>query len=296
MAEGTPTGFEPTYTKDTSLEKIREYIDTRMAEADRRYQMRYDFTDKALQTAQSTNSNRLDAMNEFRATLADQAARLPTRQEVEVMINGLRAEEEKNLAPLQIKLDTLGQPNFTLLFAIFGIVISIISAAWVIIGLKIDATNLPVQVAIQASKTDAAQLGGRMAVVEALANSSSQADAQSRNDRSQLNDRLKAAESLIQNSQSSDSVSRADRAQLNTRAGAVEEVARQNTTDIHTLTASTSSKLVEVETQFKLLSDILNMDKDQDQRLFTLLWKRAFPGQELPPVPFRPQMFKNAPE
>jgi hypothetical protein len=293
MVEGTPTGFEPTGHNDSSIENIREYIDARIAEADRRYQMRYDFTDKALSTAQSTNNTRLDAMNEFRATLADQAARLPTRSEVEVMVSAARADAITQMAPLQVKVEDMAKPNITLMAAMFGILISVVSAAWVIIGLKIDATNLPVQVAIQASKTDVSQLDSRMSAVEAMTNSSSQADAQSRNDRDQLNGRMKTAEALITQSSQADSLSRSDRAQLNTRLVTLEEISRQNTSDLHAIIASTSAKLVEVETQFKLLSDILNLDKDQDQRLFTLLWKKAYPGQELPPLPFRPQMFKG---
>lgn len=293
MVEGTPTGFEPVTRSSSSLENIRDYIDGRLAEADRRYQMRYDFTDKALAAAQENNNDRLNGMNEFRGAIADQAARLPTRTEIEVMIASVRAENAADLAPIYIKVDSLGKPNVALIAALFGITISVVSAAWVIIGLKIDATNLPVEVAIQASKTDVFQLTTRMSAVEGLSTGSAQADAASKTDRAQLNDRMKAAEGLIALSGQADSQSRADRSQLNSRLASSEDVMHANTNEVRTLTASTSAKLVEVETQFKLLSDILNLDKDQDQRLFSLLWKKAYPGEDLPQLPFRPQMFKE---
>lgn len=278
---------------DLSIESIRGYIDSRLDDFDKLYQMRHDFTDKTLDTARTETNTRLDGMNEFRGSMSDQAARMPTRQEVEVMIAAVRADSDANLAPLFAKVDAQGKPNLPLLGALFGIVVSVISAAWIIIGLKIDATNLPVQVAIQASKSDALQLTSRMSAVELMATGSAQSDAASRIDRQSLNDRMKAAEGLISSSSQADSVSRSDRAQLNSRLMTMEEIAHSNTNEIRTLTASTSAKLIEVETQFKLLSDILNLDKDQDQRLFALLWKKSYPGQDLPAIQFRPQMFKE---
>jgi hypothetical protein len=260
-----PTGFASVGPSDKDLDSLRTYFDRQLAEADRRYEVRYNLTDKALTKEQASNEVRLSNMNEFRAALADQTARLPTRVEVETMIRAVHAESEKVIAPIAIKLDAINRPNWILLFSMGTVMVSIVSAAWVIIGLKIDATNLPVQVSIQAAKSDWVQLDQRMTAVETLAVASSQAD----------------------------SVSRADRSQVNVRVGVLEEASRQNTTDVRTLNATTSAKLVEVETQFKLLSDILNLDKDQDQRLLTLLWQRTFPGELLPPVNFRPQMFKG---
>jgi hypothetical protein len=219
----------------------------------------------ALNLALSANDKRLEGLNEFRQSLSDQTSHYPTRNEVEVMISGLRSDSYSNLAPLQVKVDAMGKPNIVMMIALVGTLFSVVSASWVIIGLKIDSTNLPVQVAIQSEKIDAEQ----------------------------LNDRMRAAEGMITQSNQADSVSRADRAQLNSRLVTLEQIAIQNTGEVRTLSASTSAKLVEVETQFKLLSDILNMDKDQDQRLFSLLWLKAYPGETLPQVLFRPSMFKG---
>jgi exonuclease VII small subunit len=59
---------------------LRDYVDTRLAAAE-----------KALEVALVANEKRLDAMNEFRATLKDQAATFITRADLQACIGSLEA-------------------------------------------------------------------------------------------------------------------------------------------------------------------------------------------------------------
>ncbi len=265
MAAGTPTGFEPMPNPSNSIESIREYIDARIADADRRYQQRYELTEKALDKSAAVNNTRLEAMNEFRSTLADQAARLPTRIEVENLVQTARAEAKADIGPLATKLDNIGRTNYPVMGAFAAVVFSIVSAGWVIIGLKIDATNQPLHLAVESERVDDLQ----------------------------LNDRLRAAEAAIVASSQADSISRSDRAQLNSRVQANEISIGTITTEQRTQNAVSTSKLTEVEGQFKAMSDVLNLTKDENQRLFSILYAKAFPGSILPPTNYRPQLYRG---
>jgi membrane protein required for beta-lactamase induction len=62
---------------------LRDYLDRRIDELDRRMVDRFVLSDAAVAKAERTMNERLNSMNEFRDALRDQANRMATRLEVE---------------------------------------------------------------------------------------------------------------------------------------------------------------------------------------------------------------------
>lgn len=89
-----------------TIETLKEHFDTLLAEraarAEERYHTAQQSTAMALAAAEKATSKaeqaiekRLEGVNEFRATLADQQRTLMPRAEVEVMLSGIRDRIEK---------------------------------------------------------------------------------------------------------------------------------------------------------------------------------------------------------
>ena len=63
----------------------QEYVDQRFADFDRRIVERFTLSDAAVDKAEQKMNERLNAMNEFRDALKDQANRMATRVELETV-------------------------------------------------------------------------------------------------------------------------------------------------------------------------------------------------------------------
>lgn len=260
----TPANAAKSRDTDLLFQSIRTYVDARIEEADKRYQERYEFSQRALEKADNANASRLDAMNEFRGTLADQAARLPTRSEVAALNDAIQTRVTMEIGPIKERIETLSKTNWPLFVSFFGIFVMLVGALWVVIGLKIDGTNQPVLVKLEAVVADNLQLNERLRVVETAAATSSQADA----------------------------ASRADRTQLNQRVAVVEDRAARGTADRLAADARENAALIEIETQFKSASIVMNLNQDHDEQLLSILYAKAFPGDHLPATDYRPQLNK----
>ena len=257
-------------------------------------QLRYNDSQKALETALTANDRRLDSMNEFRATLSDQASRMISRTEVETLSENLWNKANSQIMPLSEKMESMRQTNYPLIGAFITAVIAAVASIWVIVGLKIDATSQPVLVSIESNKTDSTQLNARMRSAEERILGSTQADSVSSADRLQLNDRVRSLEAAAVASTSADATSRADRSQLNERLRINEAVTAQNTNEQRASATTANSKLVEIETQFKGMSDFINTSNEMNDRWIGVIYNKVFPGQKYPVTTFRPNLYRDA--
>jgi len=255
--------------------QLKEYIESVIAANDRRYSLRDDFQKEAVRVALAANERRLDSMNEFRAALSDQTARSITREEFEIIRQNIadKAEEttkatntriDSEVGPLHTKMDEIGRPNWTLLASLISISFVLIAGIWLVIGLKIDSSLVPVSLTVEDMKVAAAT------VAEVTKNNTEAVAA--------------ATQSTL--------VSRVDRAQLNSRVQVIEEQVATAQSDRRAAEARTSARLVEIETQFKSASVVANIQKDDTERLIGLLWNKVFPGSTLPPADYRPKLYQ----
>jgi hypothetical protein len=73
-------------------ELSNEALKELMEERDRRYQERFDASEKARENAYDSMQDRLESMNEFRTTLKDQAATFFTRTEHESYMKSVEVD------------------------------------------------------------------------------------------------------------------------------------------------------------------------------------------------------------
>lgn len=69
---------------------IRDYVDARMAEQEKRWVDRFDSTLRAVETAANQLDARLEGMNEFREAIKDQANRMATKAELQKVDTAVR--------------------------------------------------------------------------------------------------------------------------------------------------------------------------------------------------------------
>lgn len=62
---------------------LKEHLERRLDDLDRRYEQRFELNELALTKAERSMSDRLAGMNEFREALKDQSSRMITRTEHE---------------------------------------------------------------------------------------------------------------------------------------------------------------------------------------------------------------------
>jgi len=103
---------------------LKEYVDLRFAENQR-----------SIEKAERTMNSRLEGMNEFRATLKDQASRFLTREEVMLMLKPLEKssdEHAKDIKSLELtRAELAGKASqksvyIAWVLSVIGIVISVI--------------------------------------------------------------------------------------------------------------------------------------------------------------------------
>ena len=128
------------------LESLRNLLDARLAEIDKRYEQRFTAQDAAVAAAfvaareattkaENANERRFESVNEFRQTLSDQAATFITRAEAEARIG---ANSEK-IGDLFDRVNLMGgrQAGSTdaraLMIAAVGILIGVAAVATTII-------------------------------------------------------------------------------------------------------------------------------------------------------------------
>jgi hypothetical protein len=238
--------------------------------------LRDEYQKEAVQVALESNDRRLHAMNEFRASLADQAARLITRDESEAArailadkVDGkakaMNVRLEAELRPVHTRLNEVGRPNWASLASLISISFVLIAGIWLVIGLKIDSSLLAASVAVENIKVADATVAETVRNSAVASSASTQADMLSRDDRSQINGRMQVVKGLV----------------------------ASGNADRRAADARTAAQLIEIETQFKSASVVINIEKDETQRLLAVLWEKVFPGATLPPADYRPNLYRD---
>jgi hypothetical protein len=268
----------PPHPDNATLQQIgnlREHLEKLIQSNDRRYEQRDQFQQEALRIALDANNRRLDTMNEFRASLSDQANRMITRSESEMAIQAVIDKNEEACSAINIRLDAelrpvhakvseMGKPNWALMGSAISILFVLVAGMYTIIGLKIDASLTPLITQESQNKTAIAVAAETLQTDTIAISASSQADVNSRADRSQMNSRIQTLENQF-------SIS---------------------TADMRAFDATVASQMVEIETQFKSLSHAHNEMNDQQQRINGLLWNKVY-NEKLPPTDFRPNFFRE---
>lgn len=109
---------------------------------------RFSAQEKAVQVALEANNKRLDSMNEFRATLADQATQLITRSEAVTAIQTANNHAEGQIVLIKDKLEELSKPNYVLASSILSAMFVLIAGSWLVIGLKIESATSPLAISV----------------------------------------------------------------------------------------------------------------------------------------------------
>lgn len=81
-----------------TIESLKAHYDQRFIDQDRAVQAALNAAEKAVTKAENASEKRFDAVNEFRAQLADQAATFMPRSEAELQFSNLRAAPGRYLA------------------------------------------------------------------------------------------------------------------------------------------------------------------------------------------------------
>jgi hypothetical protein len=85
------------------IDDLEKHVFRRIDDMDRRYAQWLDLNDEAINKAEQTMNARLNAMNEFREALKDQANRMATRVELQSMADQVE-ELRRNRANLDGRL------------------------------------------------------------------------------------------------------------------------------------------------------------------------------------------------
>jgi hypothetical protein len=264
---------------DTKREiaNLKQYFELVIANNEQRHRQTIESQREALNVALASNDKRLDGMNEFRAALSDQSARMTTRQEydnnkvtITDRIDQLKIAQDlrfdSELKPIASRLDQLGRPNWTLMISVVSIFFVMITGVWLVIGLKIDATVAPL---VQGLVEQTSNVATNTALI-------------------------RSHQDAILASTQADSISRADRAQLNERVRATETTVAANAGERRAQFGVMAAKLVEIETQFCASDVVRNLMHANDLRLFSMLWHKTFPDTTLPTDnAFYPKICRN---
>jgi hypothetical protein len=253
--------------EDTKREfaNLKQYFELIIANNEDRHRQAAESQREALRSSISSNDKRLEGMNEFRAALSDQSARMITRQEFDNTRSSLLEKNEQlkvaqdarftsEFKPVVGRLEQIGKPNWTLMISAISIFFVMITGVWLVIGLKIDATVAPLS------------LGLAQAEATLTANTSI----------------IRAQQDATLASTQADTISRADRSQLNERVRLLESTVTGNAGERRAQYGIVAAKLVEVETQFCGSDVVRNLMHANDLRIFSILWRKAFPDSTLP--------------
>jgi hypothetical protein len=114
---------------------------------------RFSAADKALEIAMTANEKRFDNTNEWRATLGDQSNKMITRVEALSVMQQQNLTTIAELKPLHEKIEAYTKPNYQLWFGAVSGIVALVTAMWLIVGLKIDTSNAPLSLNLEQVKT-----------------------------------------------------------------------------------------------------------------------------------------------
>jgi hypothetical protein len=247
------------------IDHLRGYLLSIIENNDRRYEDRDKAQQQALQAALVSNDQRLKSMNEFRAALGDQAARMVTRAEHDTSTAATHAKIEQlaetadtrlrsAVDPINESLHSIGKPNWAAMASLASAFFVVIAGGWLVVGLKIDDSLAPITVALEQYRTTMSLDTARLATLEARGAASAEAD----------------------------SVSKTDRSQLNTRVHDIEQNVSMTLAERRQQYAVMEARLVEIETQFCASDIVRNLMHATDLRTQSMLWRKLIPDTPMP--------------
>lgn len=178
------------------------------------------------------------------------------------------AQLSSAVEPLRLKVEQHSQPNWALMASALSILMVIISAAWLVTGLKIDGAISPVALSLEQTKVQQAAMIERVRIIDTSAQASAQADQVSKSDRAQLSDRLRSVEST----QAARASTIADVVGMKMQMQQMYDRSSENRSEITRQEAA----LVEIETQFCAADIMRNLMHAQDMRIQSMLWDKSF--------------------
>lgn len=183
MADESTIEFDRNAARITALERL--------------YEQRFIDNAKARDLALAANNARLDSMNEFRNSLNDTTNKMMTRVEALTVLESASNKTNADVAVLRDKLEESLRPNYPFIIGLLTVAATVLAGVWLIIGLKIEATITPNGMSIVSLQEHSRQVDTQLASIDKMANDSSQADLVSKSDRAQLGARLTVIESAF---------------------------------------------------------------------------------------------------
>lgn len=280
-------------TKDT-IEVRLALLEQKMTENDRFYQQRYEADQLALQTAHVAVSHRLEILNDHKAEMLEERSMLMPREMALKLIGdaqekGAMAREsmttriDSQLHSLEMHVETIGRPNWALMFSSVGVLVVIVSALFVVIGLKIDAAVSPVSIEIVQLKSNAIAQDSRL--TERTVNRERQI-----NDLSRQITTLGSETSLANQAYTQFRSIQGVNAE---RIGKIETSINVNEAERRAGQATLNGQMIELETQFKLVSTVINLMKDDTHQMISALWSKVDPKLLIMPKSYRPEMHER---
>lgn len=283
-----------------TVELLREYVDRELAILAKVQDQNRANDLRAVEVALTANKEKLEDMNEIRGSLADQSNTMMPRAEAETALNGMAARIFAEIGPLREKLDALGKPNWGLITSMFSILVVMVTGVWLIIGLKIDASEAPLALSLEQLKISNAsrdrQINDNSTVTARLVQESSVMGNTISSivaTQASRGPELARASQAISVFSAGAATSQAERTILTQRVTQIEQNQANNRAERVATAATVRAKLVEVETQFKAMSDVLNLFKDDVQQREAIFFQQLNPGLHYPSRNFRPDLFNN---
>lgn len=252
---------EPSLIAKWNVPTMYHFLEERREESAARLEEKIQETRRTMELAFQVNDKRLETMNAFRDAMADQAARMPTRNEFDAQLAGMQDRVERTIGPLADKVNLQGRPNWGLIVGFLSVMFGVVSGCWLLIGLEISVTETPLALAIENSKNSIAAI---TKVQEGYAT------------------RIEAIERLMAQNDLNDKTSEVDRQQLNTRLAALDDRVTQGSAERRSSDARFQSALTEIETQFCAADMVRNLIHANDLRMLSMLWKSVHAGETYP--------------
>lgn len=279
-----------------TLNELRAHFEGIIATNEKFYQQRYDFDQNATKAALEANDKRLNSMNEFRLALSDQTSRMITRQEVMALVDAMQergglardnmgSRLEAKIVPLEQRVNQFGKTNWPLLVSFSSLLFVAMSVLWLVFGLKIDTATAPLTLTVEALKSQWSSL--TVQTSERIANREAQVR--------EINRQLSTLSTDLQVARQDLASFKATQGTNSGRLTSLEQGSALNLADRRAGQAAVTQKLVEIETQFKAMSIVLNLMKDDNHQMIGVLWSKSFPGVPLPPKSFRPALYQELP-
>lgn len=252
---------ELTLISKWSVPTLYHFLEERREESAARLEEKIQETRRTMELAFQVNDKRLDTMNAFRDAMADQAARMPTRNEFDAQLAGMQDRIDQKIGPLADKVNLQGRPNWGLIVGFLSVMFGVVSGCWLLIGLEISVTETPLSLAIENSKNLIA----------------ASAKVQENNTL-----RIEALERLMASNDLNDKTSEVDRHQLNARLAVMEERLTQGSAEQRSNDAKFQAALTEIQAQFCASDMVRNLMHANDLRTVAMLWKSVHAGETYP--------------